>query len=48
METLRYQIEEISKADLEAGEDEALEARRKVLQNAEKLSDGINTAVECL
>lgn len=48
METLRYQIEEIAKADLEAGEDEALEQRRKVLQNAEKLSDGIHTAVECL
>lgn len=48
METLRFQIEEISKAQLEAGEDEQLEARRKVLQNAEKLSDGMNTAVECL
>ena len=48
METLRYQIEEITKANLEAGEDEALEDRRKLLQNAEKLSDGIHTAVECL
>ena len=48
METLRYQIEEISKADLEAGEDDVLEERRKLLQNAEKLSDGINAAVECL
>jgi DNA repair protein RecN (Recombination protein N) len=48
METLKYQIEEISKAGLEAGEDEELEARRKLLQNAEKLSDGINAAVECL
>ena len=48
METLRYQIEEISKAELEAGEDESLEERRKVLQNAEKLSDGIHAAVECL
>ena len=48
METLRYQIEEISKAELEAGEDEVLEERRKLLQNAEKLSDGINAAVECL
>ncbi len=48
METLRYQIEEISKAELESGEDEALESRRKVLQNAEKLSDGINAAVESL
>ncbi len=48
METLRYQIEEISKADLEAGEDEALEERRKLLQNAEKLSDGLDEATECL
>ena len=48
METLRYQIEEISKAELEAGEDEVLEERRKLLQNAEKLSNGIETAVECL
>lgn len=48
METLRYQIDEIEKAGLEPGEDEALESRRKVLQNAEKLSDGINAAVESL
>ena len=48
METLRYQIAEISKADLKAGEDEELEERRKLLQNAEKLSDGIHAAVECL
>ena len=48
METLRYQIAEIEKAELEAGEDEVLEARRKILQNAEKLSNGMDTAVECL
>jgi len=48
METLKYQIAEIEKADLEAGEDEALEERRKILQNAEKLSNGMETAVECL
>ncbi len=48
METLRYQIEEISKADLQDGEDDALQERRKLLQNAEKLSDGIGEAVECL
>ena len=48
METLRYQIDEISKANLQAGEDECLEQRRKILQNAEKLSDGIHSAVECL
>ena len=48
IETLRYQIEEISKANLEAGEDEILESRRKLLQNSEKLSDGLDEAVECL
>ena len=48
METLKYQIAEIEKADLEAGEDEQLEERRKILQNAEKLSNGMETAVECL
>ena len=48
METLRYQIAEIEKAELEVGEDEALEERRKILQNAEKLSNGMDTAVECL
>ncbi len=48
METLRYQIEEISKASLKAGEDEELESRRKILQNAEKLSDGIYAGVEYL
>ena len=48
METLKYQIAEIEKAELEAGEDEALEQRRKILQNAEKLSDGMEEAVVCL
>ena len=48
METLRYQIDEISKANLEPEEDEQLEQRRKILQNAEKLSDGINSAVASL
>ena len=48
METLKYQIAEIEKAELEPGEDEALEERRKLLQNAEKLSNGMNEAVECL
>ena len=48
METLRHQIDEIAKAELEPEEDLALEQRRKVLQNAEKLSDGIHAAVSCL
>ena len=48
METLKFQIAEIEKAELEPGEDEVLEERRKLLQNAEKLSDSMNTAVDCL
>ena len=48
METLRYQIDEIRRAELTPGEDDALEARRKILQNSEKLSDAIHTSVECL
>ena len=48
METLRYQIAEIEKAELEIGEDSVLEERRKLLQNSEKLSDGIETAAVAL
>lgn len=48
METLKYQIGEIETAGLEAGEDEQLEARRKLLQNAEKIASGLNDAVENL
>lgn len=48
METLRYQIEEISRAELKIGEDEALESKRKLAQNAEKLSDGLRDAAGCL
>ena len=46
METLKYQIKEIEKADLRPGEDEELEVRRKLLQNSEKIADGMNDAVE--
>ena len=48
METLRYQIEEISKANLEPDEDEQLEERRKILQNGEKLSDAMHGAAVSL
>lgn len=48
METLKYQIAEIEKAAPEPGEDTALEERRKLLQNAEKLSQGMDEAVRCL
>lgn len=46
METLKYQIAEIEKAELTAGEDDALMERRKLLQNAEKIAGGMNDAVE--
>ena len=48
METLKYQIAEIEKADLKSGEDEVLEQRRKLLQNSEKLSQGLEEASEAL
>ncbi len=48
METLKYQIAEIEKATLEPGEDEALEERRKLLQNAEKIANFMNEAVDNL
>ena len=48
METLKYQIAEIEKADLKSGEDEELEQRRKLLQNSEKLSQGLEEAAEAL
>ena len=44
MESLRYQIDEIERASLKPDEDETLESRRKVLQNSEKLVDGLEKA----
>ncbi len=48
VETLEYQIAEIEKAELEAGEEEQLDSRRKLLQNAEKLTDSLDCAVSAL
>ena len=48
MEMLKHQIAEIEKASLTAGEDEELEARRKLLQNSEKIANGLNDAVDNL
>ena len=48
MESLQYQIDELTKAHLRPGEEEELEARRKLMQNAEKLSDGLHEALACL
>ncbi len=38
LDLLRYQVEEIAKADLRAGEEEELDAEKRVLSNAERLS----------
>ncbi|MBR4131450.1 MAG: AAA family ATPase, partial [Oscillospiraceae bacterium] len=47
-EMLRHQIDEIDRAALKPGEDEALEARRKLLQNAEKFSQSLQSALRSL
>ena len=48
VETLTFQIEEIRAANLVSGEEEQLKERRKVLQNAENLSDALRMADEAL
>ena len=48
VEALQFQIQEIERAELQPGEDDALETRRKVLQNSEKLVDGLARAVSAL
>ncbi len=47
-EMLRHQIREIEAAELRSGEDEELEAKRKLLQNAEKFTTGLLNALRCL
>ena len=48
VEALQYQLEEIGRAGLQPGEDEQLENRRKLLQNAEKLSEALAAAAMAL
>ena len=47
-EMLRHQIGEIDRAELKSGEDEALESRRKLLQNAEKFTQSLLNSLRCL
>lgn len=44
VDTLQYQIRELERADLKPGEDEKLDARRKVLRSAGKLMDAVQAA----
>ena len=47
-DSLRYQIEELERAELKAGEYDALCARRDLLRNAEKLSEALDAAIAML
>ena len=47
-ESLRYQIEELQRAELKAGEKESLSARRDLLRNSEKLTEAVDEAFRLL
>ena len=47
-DSLRYQIEELERAELKAGEYDSICARRDLLRNAEKLSEALDNALAML
>ena len=47
-DSLRYQIQELERAELKSGEKDALSARRDLLRNAEKLTEALDNAVTLL
>ena len=47
-ESLRYQISELERADLKAGERDSLTARRDLLRNSEKLTEALDEAIRLL
>ena len=47
-ESLRQRIKELEKAELRAGEEDELSARRDLLRNGEKLTEQLDTAYEAL
>ena len=47
-DSLRYQISELERAELKAGEKETLTARRDLLRNAEKLTEAVDEALNAL
>jgi len=47
-DSLRYQIEELERAELKAGEYDSICARRDLLRNAEKLSEALDNAIAML
>lgn len=48
MDMLRYQIAQLERANLKEGEDDELEARRKLLANAEHITQAISEANDAL
>lgn len=44
LDLLKYQFDEIEKANLKVGEDEKLEADRKIILNSEKINESLNVA----
>ena len=48
VDTLTYQIAELERADLTAGEDETLTARRDLLRNAGRIMDAVEAAFQAL
>ena len=47
-ESLQYQIKELERAELKAGEKDGLVARRDLLRNAEKLTEALDEAIDLL
>ena len=47
-ELLRFQVDEIKRAELRLGEDEALRQEKTILQNSEKLAQGVSAGEELL
>ena len=48
MDSLRYQIDELERAELVPGEEEELNARRELLRNGEKYISALSGADYCL
>ena len=44
LDLLKYQFEEIEKANLKSGEDEELESKREIILNSEKINENLNIA----
>jgi len=47
-DSLKYQIEELERADVKPGESDALSARRDLLRNSEKLTEALEAAIGAL